>query len=314
MLAVAVTVGTFAATVGAQPVFSGKAGELADSGPPPTLPRTTPRTTPTTSASGGATTTTPPQPLKVLVVGDSQGATLAQGPGVEGGNHGIAAQPGVLAWDRAILACSITTQQTFVIKGETFHNKCGGDQTWQQQWTSDVAVFKPDVVVVAAGAWDIYDVELADGRVVGPGDPTWSQDYEADVVNLFDILHAGGAPVIGVIPSCYGENTYPGGDGPPAERRDIGRIRAVRQAWDAAADITGGTIAPLDDVLCPGGTADSSIRPDGAHYDGAGADRVAPAVIATARRALARSEALAQSSERTPRNPNQASSATHAAS
>jgi hypothetical protein len=72
-------------------------------------------------------------------------------------------------------------------------------------------------------------------------------------------------------------------------------------------------VAPLDDVLCPDGTADPVIRPDGTHFDGAGADRIAPAVMATARAELVR-EGVAQSSLRTPRKPNQASSATHPAS
>ena len=70
-------------------------------------------------------------------------------------------------------------------------------------------------------------------------------------------------------------------------------------------------MAPLDDVLCPDGTSDAAIRPDGTHYDGAGADRIAPAVMATARAAFARSTGVGQSSVRTPRSPNQASSATH---
>ena len=211
------------------------------------------------------------------------GRDARPGPGRRGGHARTRrATAACSVWDRAILGCSIITGRCSSSTADDARTSAAATEAWQRQWPTDVAAFKPDVVVVAAGAWDIFDVQLADGRVVGPGDPTWTQDYEADVVNLFDILHAGGAPVIGVIPSCYGENTYPGGDGPPAERRDPARIRAVRQAWDAAADITGGTIAPLDDVLCPGGTADSSIRPDGAHYDGAGADRVAPAVIATA--------------------------------
>ena len=297
MLAIAVTVGTFAATVGAEPVFSGKTGELADAGPAPTVPTRQPRT-----------------PLKVLVVGDSQGATLAQGPGVEGGHHGIAAQPGVVVWNRAILGCSMGTGQTFLILGVTYHNKCGGDGLPQRQWTSDVEVFRPDAVVVAAGAWDLYSVVLDDGRVVAAGDPEFDDPYQADLVNLFEILRSTGAPVIGLIPPCYGENTNPGAEPPPVERQDVERIRAVRRDWDVAAARTGETIAPLDDMLCPGGSADPAIRPDGAHYDGAGADRIAPSVMKVVRRAVARSVALAQSSERTPRSPNQASSATHPAS
>ncbi len=298
MLAIAVTIGTFAATVGAEPVFSGKSGELADAGPAPTV---------STSPRAAA-------PLQVLVVGVSQGATLAQGPGVEGGHHGIAAQPGVVVWNRALLGCSIGSGQTFLILGITYHNKCGGDGLWQRQWAADVDAFRPDAVVVAAGAWDLYSVVLDDGRVVAAGDPAFDDPYQADLVELFDILSTTGAPVIGLIPPCYGPNTNPGAEPPPVERQDVGRIRAVRHDWDVAAARTGQTIAPLDDILCPGGTADSEIRRDGAHYDGAGADLIAPSVMKVVRRAVARSVALPQSSDRTPRNPNQASSATHPAS
>jgi len=302
MLAVVLGVGTFAATVGAEPILSGDTGQIADAGPPPKVSGRTP-----TSSHSAAT-----RFLKVLVVGDSQGATLAQGPGVEGGQHGLAVQPHVLVWDRALLGCPISSRPTFVIDGHDEHNKCGGDGVWQRLWPTDVAAFQPDVVVVAAGAWDLYDVVLDDGRVVAPGDATWAVGYERDVVKMFEDLQSTGAPVVAVVPSCYGENTNPGAEAAPAEREDPVRIRAVKQVWIAAAKATGATMAPIDDMLCPGGTADSAIRPDGAHYDGAGADRVAPAVMATARAAVARADA--QSSERTPRNPNQASSATHAAS
>jgi lysophospholipase L1-like esterase len=295
MVAMAVAVGTFAATVGAEPLLTGETGQLADAGPPPTVARRA--------------------PLKVLVVGDSQGATLAQGPGIEGGQHGLAVQPGVVVWNRALLGCPISSRPTFVIDGEAQHNKCGGDGVWQRQWPADVAAFQPDVVVVAAGAWDLYDVQLDDGRVVAPGaDPVWATGYEHDVVQMFDDLQASGAPVIALVPSCYGDNTVTGAEAAPSERRDANRIHAVKRVWAAAAKVTGATMAPLDGMLCPGGTADATIRPDGAHYDGAGADRIAPAVMATARAALVRSGGEAQSSLRTPRNPNHASSATHPAS
>ena len=60
---IAVSVGVFAATVSSRPVLSGNVGQVADRRGPP------PATTPSTSAT----------PLKVLVVGDSQAATLAAG-------------------------------------------------------------------------------------------------------------------------------------------------------------------------------------------------------------------------------------------
>ena len=56
--------------------------------------------------------------MKVLVVGDSQAATLAQGLDADPGVHGLSAQPGLAVWNRAILGCSIITVPTFVIDGD----------------------------------------------------------------------------------------------------------------------------------------------------------------------------------------------------
>ncbi len=234
MLAVVLTVGTFAATVGAEPILSGGTGQVAEAGPPP---KAVDRQS--TSARSAAT-----RFLKVLVVGDSQAATLAQGPGIEGGQHGLTVQPHVLVWNRALLGCPISSRPTFVIDGRDQHNKCGGDGVWQRLWPTDVHAFEPDVVVVAAGAWDLFDVKLDDGRVVAPGDSTWAVEYERDVVKMFEDLQSTGAPVVAVVPSCYGENTNPGGEAAPTEREDPARIRAVKQVWVAAAKETGATMAP----------------------------------------------------------------------
>ena len=69
-----------------------------------------------------------PSPVKVLVVGDSQAATLAQGLDADPGVHGLSAQPGLAVWNRAILGCSIITVPTFVIDGDRAENRCGGSR------------------------------------------------------------------------------------------------------------------------------------------------------------------------------------------
>ena len=60
------------------------------------------------------------------------------------------------------------------------------------------------------------------------------------------------------------------------ERRDTARLRGDRRRVDEAARQHGARVLDLDSVLCPGGVADASGRPDGAHFDGAGADVVRP--------------------------------------
>ena len=49
----------------------------------------------------------------------------------------------------------------------------------------------------------------------------------------------------------------------------------------------GATMVDLDHLLCPNGASDPSIRPDGAHFFTAGADRTAPLVVDAVRQAIA---------------------------
>jgi peptidoglycan/LPS O-acetylase OafA/YrhL/lysophospholipase L1-like esterase len=268
--------GVFAATVSARPVLTGNVGQVADRGGPP-LATTPSATTPSTSAA----------PLKVLVVGDSQAATLAQGLDAAPGTSGLSAQPGMVVWNRAILGCSIITVDTFVIDGNHAQNKCGATGAWQQQGSSDVAAFRPDVVVVQAGAWDLFDVAGPAGTVIHPGDAGWTDRYTRDVEALFDTMTAEGAAIVAVRPPCYGANEVVGGSATPAIRLDSARINAVAGVWARVARARGIHLLDLNATLCPGGVADGSIRPDGAHYSDDGANRVAPLVGKAVRAASA---------------------------
>jgi dienelactone hydrolase len=263
----------FLATVGARPALTGDVGELAVRGRPP-------RTAPGESVVGDAA------PLKVLVVGDSQGATLAQGLDAAPGRHGLSAQPGLQVWNRAILGCSITSARTFVIDGELADNRCGAARAWQEQWTRDVAEFDPDVAVVQAGAWDVYDVARPDGTLISPGSRPWRAAYRRDIDELWDVLGAGGAEVVAIRPPCYGRSEVVGTEGGPPERFDPARIAAVEDVWATVARARGDQLLDLSPVLCPRGVSDALIRPDGAHYGDAGSDRIA-ALVATAVRARA---------------------------
>ena len=268
---IAISVGVFAATVGARPALSGDAGQVADRSGPPSVPATP---APTSGGAGTPAATSPPQPLKVLVVGDSQAATLAQGFEADPGHAGLSAQSGLAVWNRAILACSIITVDSFSIDGDRAENGCGGNGVWQRQWAGDVTAFDPDVVVVQAGAWDIFDVANADGSVTRPGNASWVEGYTRDVEALLDTLAAKGASVVAIRPPCYGNNEIVGSGPTPAVRLDRARLDAVDAVWATATAARGADLLDLDPMLCPGGQSDTSIRPDGAHYSTDGANRV----------------------------------------
>jgi hypothetical protein len=111
--------------------------------------------------------------------------------------------------------------------------------------------------------------------------------YTQDVRQLFRALAAKGAAVVAVKPPCWGESTLVGTDAQIAERMDPRRVRAVDAVWEQASRDEGVTLLDLDRTLCPRGTADPAIRPDGAHFSGPGANRTAEQVSSAATRALA---------------------------
>ena len=81
----------------------------------------------------------------------------------------------------------------------------------------------------------------------------------------------------------------PGGDPEPRERLDPVKVDAVQSVWRAVATRARGVhLLDLTRTLCPGGQSDPTIRPDGVHFVGAGADRVAPRVAAALRNAVVR--------------------------
>jgi hypothetical protein len=123
--------------------------------------------------------------------------------------------------------------------------------------------------------------------VLHPGDPAWNTRYTADVGELFRILRLTGAPGVAVRPTCYGENTLPGGEAQASERLDPVRVHAVTAAWVAAARTSGLRLLDLDAITCPGGVADPVIRADGVHFTASGADRLAPVITTALRKAVA---------------------------
>ena len=247
-----------------------------------------------------------PEPIRVLLVGESQAGTLAVGAPRPPEPHGLVARPGLVLWDSTLLGCSISSARMFVLaSGEAVANQCGGTGYWQQHWTAAVRATNPDVVLVMAGARDLYDVAGPDGSILHPGDPSWTAGYTRDVRELFRILGSTGAPIVAVKPPCFGPNTLPDGEPQVPEKLDPARARAVAAAWENAARASRVHVHVLDleDVICPGGVADPAIRADGVHFTVAGADRLAPTVAAALHRAVTAASARRGSAPRPRSGP-----------
>ena len=313
MVVIAVSVGTFAATVGAEPALSGDIGQLVDRGGPPKVAGTRPRRRRRravgprrryrSSCSSWAT---------------RRRATLAQGLNADGGHHGLSMQP-----RRARVEPRhprVSDHQPTDLRHRrraAQHNKCGGDGFWQRQWPRTSPPFRARRGRRGGRARGTCTTSSSTtGRVVAPGDPTWTVGYEQR--RRCRCSTSCSRPARRSSPSsrrASASNDVPGTD-PPTARAARSRARPPRctQVWVAQAASTGATMArPRHAALSRTAPSDPSIRPDGAHFYSCRRRPHRAPVMATVRGAIA-ARRRGQSSERTPRRPNHASSATQSAS
>jgi hypothetical protein len=127
----------------------------------------------TTTPAPTTTTTVPPEPLRVLLAGDSVMAGLA--PAVE-----------------AALAADDDADVEFVLTPTLLR-----DDTVRFAWTNHLEGFAPNVVVMFVGTWEVGAVTQDDGRPVSPDDDTWRVAYERDILGPWvDLVTATGAEVV----------------------------------------------------------------------------------------------------------------------
>jgi peptidoglycan/LPS O-acetylase OafA/YrhL len=242
----------------ALPQFGGQSGDIANAAVPKPVKQ--------------ASTDAPTGAIKTLVVGDSQGYTLADGPTQQTGVAGLSSLPDLAVWNRSIIGCAIERTGAIIINGAPADNRCGSE--WPDQWREDVTLFQPAAVVVMAGAWDVFDRPVEGGRIEVTS-PEYQQRFTADATLLLQTVGSTGAEVLVIKTPCFGENLVPGGTTTSPERLDQQRISVINRGWKQAARATGAHVLDLDPVLCPDGTADGEIRADGAHFSLDSATRVA---------------------------------------
>ncbi len=241
---------TFAAAQSPSSVLA--ASQRALSLPPPT---------------GRATSTAaaPNRVHRVMVVGDSVALTLGRGIERWGAAHGVYVLNG------GALGCPLLADvDVRGYWGVTYQppDRCGTRETWPKV----LAEFRPDVVVVLYGAWDVYDASFDQGRTwTAPGEPAWDAYYRRQVADAATRLTATGARLLWLTPPCFG--AAPGASDPGAPWYDSARVDVLGAIDREVARDNGMTVSPVaHDLGCP---VDYEARPDGVHYDDAGADAVA---------------------------------------
>lgn len=221
------------------------------------------------------TTSQPPPPLRIMIVGDSFATSIAVGMLRWGPASGEAA-----VLDSAIVGCPFAVGGRVRAVGMTrdMPPEC---LRRDEKLLTDLRDFRPDVVVVAGGMWDVADRRPPGFRSwVTVRDPDYDAFLSAGMSHLLDVLGSTGAkvlwatsphwsPVPGVI-MFTGDPPYHEADPARADRfNEILASVVSQRPGTALLDLPGWMRSQ------PGGEFDPSLRIDGVHFTMESTDRVA---------------------------------------
>ena len=166
--------------------------DRAAGGADATFTAPTPTTVPAPSQPVAATTasvaTTAPAVTGLAIVGDSQAHALAI-------NQPDGLEATFKVTDGSIDGCSIYDEGRVRSRRTSFTNYFQICKGWQQKWAGAVAKGHASVALVVLGAWDVFDLETADGAVLKFGTPAWDDDVRRHLQDGIDALVGAGAHV-----------------------------------------------------------------------------------------------------------------------
>lgn len=225
-------------------------------------------------AGTGAGTPAGTAPLRILVVGDSTGAVL----GMDLAFSVVERRYGISVDDRAIYGCGLVLSAEVGGHGVPTRpappclTSTPPDQQWPALLRQDLARSHPDVVLVAAGRWEVQDRRPTPGgkwvNITQPADAA----YVRRQLNLVaSIAASSGARVALATAPCFSSGEQPDGspwpeDGPARLHAYNNLVRSVVAAHPQA------TLVDLDAMVCPGGRYHQTLdgvtvrAPDGIHY------------------------------------------------
>ncbi len=255
---------TFLATVGVSDVAAASVGGVHSTAHGTAL---------VTAATGGsgesARTTTPSQPVKVLIVGDSMAGTLGVGIGQ------LMSQYDMVAVNEGSPGCSVSMDQ--LVKVLWFTNPPGkpcvenDPDALMSQWRAWVDQFNPDVVLYLARS-EVLDQEV-NSTWTNLGVPAFDSYLTSRFHQAIDVLGSRGAHVVLLTSPFYDTGVQP--SGLPWPEDDPARVTLDNQIIESMADppvrSSGGARSPSRSRTGPG--SKSGSRSESGPRAGAGSVR-----------------------------------------
>ena len=203
------------------------------------------------------------------MLGDS--ISLSVGTGLSS----VVAQQALVVWNRGLVGCGLirgATQNT-----DSLVSTVGPDcLEYRTQWRTDVEQFRPQVVVLVASAWDLFDRRIG-GASLRFGTRAWDAAYRAELEAALRLLTSQGARVELLTVPCIDVNSPALMPGYSTVFRDarVGHLnRLVLSVAERHPDTV--RVADFNRFVCPHGTFARSahgvddLRGDGIHLSPVG--------------------------------------------
>jgi len=218
------------------------------------------------AAAIGTTSVGPP--VRVTVLGDSVAWRLgfALLAGTPQQSYGVDIDNG------AIVACGVMRSTRYLAHGVASGMATPCDPTapaavqWPAQWADNVATFRPNVVVVLAGRWEVMDRWIG-GRWAHIGEPAFDAALQRSLEQAVQVASAQGADVVFLTAPCFNSGEQPDGQAWPedsATRLAIYNAMVRKVAAEHPATVR---VEDFGAMVCPGGafttTVDGVLLRDG---------------------------------------------------
>ncbi len=225
--------------------------------------------------------TTAPAVTGLAIVGDSQAHALAI-------NQPDGLEATFSVTDGSVDGCSVYDEGRVHSSRTSFTNYFQICKGWQQEWASAVIKRHASLALVVLGAWDVFDLETADGTVLTFGTAAWDDYVRGHLQQGIDALVGAGAHVALLEIPCMRPIPVKGAAVPVLpERADDQRVAHVNALWQAVAAANPSTTTFVkgppwctDQAMA----TDAGMRWDGVHVYKPGAkaifDAIAPTLLA----------------------------------
>jgi hypothetical protein len=212
--------------------------------------------------------------IPVLIAGDSTALTLAQSLYY----WSTVSKSDLAVIDKGTVGCGIAEGQYYEMNGTSnpVPNACNPDAPPSAQWPAllkdRLVRYRPRVVVLLAGRWEVFDRTNLAGQVTNITHPSYAHYVRGQIQRFVSIASSDGAKVVLMTAPYYDSGEQP--DGQPLPEDSPVRVRDYNQLIRKVASANPQVVAIVDlnAIVSPQGRFTTTIgaitvrAPDGVHF------------------------------------------------